>query len=54
MFLRRDFTVSASPEAVRKALTRLQEEGTLVRIGQGIYARARRSRLSGDSFPKEG
>lgn len=47
VFLRREFTRFGSVAQVTRALGQLITEGQLVRLGVGIYAKAKRSALSG-------
>lgn len=51
--LRRDFEGWASPSQITRALQTLQARGALVRIGYGVYAKARPSRLSGQPVPRQ-
>lgn len=47
-----DFSRFGSPAAVGRALLVLVAEGRLVRIGHGVYARAKPSVLSGKPIPE--
>lgn len=47
-----DFSPFGSPAAVGRALLALVAEGRLVRIGHGVYARAKPSVLSGKPIPE--
>jgi len=51
--LRRDFWGWASPSQITRALQSLMSRGVLVRLGYGIYAKARPSRLSGRPVPRQ-
>jgi hypothetical protein len=46
-FLPRDFADLSGEDQVLRALRGLVRDGTLIRLGYGVYARAKRSRLSG-------
>lgn len=47
VFLPKDFADLGGEDQVLRALRTLVHEGTLMRLGYGVYARAMRSRLSG-------
>jgi len=47
VFLPREFTDLSGEDQVLRALRTLVREGRLIRLGYGVYARARRSQLSG-------
>lgn len=47
VFLRSDFAQFGTPSQITRALRRMQAAGELVRIGLGVYARAKPSVLSG-------
>jgi hypothetical protein len=47
-FLTREFRDLGGPRQVLRALRQLTEQGKLIRLGYGVYARAMRSRLSGE------
>ena len=51
--LRRDFEGWASPSQVTRALQGLLSRGQLVRLGYGVYAKGRPSRLSGKPVPRQ-
>ena len=51
--LRRDLRDHASPSQLSRALRQLMEDGKLVRIGSGVYAKARPSPLSGRPVPRQ-
>lgn len=51
--LRRDLRGRASPSQLSRSLRQLMEEGKLVRIGSGVYAKARPSPLSGRPVPRQ-
>lgn len=50
--LRSDFEDLCSPSQLSRALNSLVEEGTIIRLGYGIYAKARPSLLSGKPVPR--
>lgn len=54
VFLRSDFARLGSYDAVGRALRRKTEEGELVQIGYGLYARAARSPFTGGPAPVVG
>ena len=51
LFLPSDFSELGSSEAVRLSLFRLEKEGVITRVAQGIYVRPRESRLIGKLTP---
>ena len=51
LFLPSDFTELGSSEAVRLSLFRLEKEGVITRVAQGIYVRPRESSLIGKLTP---
>ncbi len=51
--LRRDLKDQASPSQLSRALKQLIGDGKLVRVGSGIYAKARPSPLSGQPVPRQ-
>ena len=55
VFVRADFMTFGSPAQVGRALTELQSQGVLVKLGVGVYAKAKPSVLSGKPifFPNE-
>lgn len=53
VFLRGDFEDIGSYSEVGKALAALRREGRLVRLGYGVYAKARASSLSGQPVPRK-
>jgi len=53
LFLPSDFTELGSSEAVRLSLFRLEKEGVITRVAQGIYVRPRESSLIGKLTPTE-
>jgi hypothetical protein len=53
VFLRTDFARFGSEAQVSRALRKLVEEGLIVKLGIGVYARAKRSVLSGKPIPVE-
>jgi len=54
VFLRSDFVKLGSYDAVGRALRRKTEEGSLVQIGYGLYAKAARSPFTGKAAPVVG
>jgi hypothetical protein len=54
VFLRADFRDLGGYDQVGRALRQLVREGWLVRVGQGLYARARPSLTSGEAVPVGG
>lgn len=51
VFLRAEFARFGSPAQVGRALSQLTREGALVRLGLGIYAKAKPSVLTGKPIP---
>ena len=51
VFLRADFKAFGSQSQVGRALNQLQSQGTLVKLGVGVYAKAKPSVLSGKPIP---
>lgn len=51
VFVRADFALFGSEAQVGRALTELQREGALVKLGVGVYAKAKPSVLSGKPIP---
>lgn len=51
VFLRNEFAQLGSPSQVSRALKKLVDAGVLVRLGVGIYAKAKPSVLSGLPIP---
>jgi hypothetical protein len=51
VFLRTDFERFGSPSQVSRALYTLLSKGALVRVGLGVYAKAKPSALSGKPIP---
>lgn len=51
VFVRSEFERFGSPAQVGRALSLLTEDGTLIRLGQGVYAKTKRSVLSGKPIP---
>lgn len=51
VFLRTDFAGFGSEAQVSRALRHLVEAGVLVKLGVGVYAKAKRSALSGQPIP---
>ena len=54
VFLRADFGDLGGYDQVGRALRQLVREGKLVKVGQGLYARARPSMKSGELVPVGG
>lgn len=50
VFLRDDFATLGGYDQVGRALRQLEAQGRLVRIGQGLYAKARKNRITGKSM----
>lgn len=51
VFLRAEFERFGSPAQVGRALSQLTSEGALVRLGLGVYAKAKPSVLTGKPIP---
>ncbi|MAD74540.1 MAG: S-adenosylhomocysteine hydrolase [Rheinheimera sp.] len=51
VFLRSDFTGIADYDQVGRGLRSLVQEGLLLKIGYGLYARARVNRITGQLMP---
>ena len=51
VFVRSEFLPFGSPAQVSRALSELQADGRLVKLGSGVYARAMKSKLSGKPIP---
>jgi len=51
VFLRADFENFGSPAQITRALAELQKNGVLVKLGVGVYAKAKPSVLSGKPIP---
>src|SRR5260370_42442331 len=54
VFLRADFGDLGGYDQVGRALRQLVREGRLVKVGQGLYARARPSLTNGEPVPVGG
>jgi hypothetical protein len=54
VFLRADFEDLGGYDQVGRVLRKIVSEGRLVRVGQGLYARARPSISSGEPVPTRG
>ena len=54
VFLRADFGDLGGYDQVGRVLRQLVHEGRLVKVGQGLYARARPSRTGGEPVPVGG
>lgn len=53
VFLRTDFARFGSEAQVSRALRKLVEGGVVVKLGVGVYAKAKRSALSGQPIPTQ-
>lgn len=53
VFVRADFETLGSDAQLSRALRSLVDEGAMVKIGVGVYAKAKRSALSGKPIPVE-
>ena len=51
VFLRSDFSKFGSETQVGRALRKLISDGVIVKLGVGVYAKAKRSVLSGNPMP---
>lgn len=51
VFLRTDFARFGSEAQVSRALRKLVDDGVIVKLGVGVYAKAKRSALSGMPIP---
>ena len=51
VFLRQDFADIGGYDQVGRILRQLVQQGLLINIGYGVYARAKQSRLSGKTIP---
>jgi len=51
LFLPADFSELGSSEAVRLSLFRLEKEGVIMRVAQGIYVRPKESNIIGKLIP---
>ena len=49
VFILSDFSDLADPEAVRKAITRLENDGTLTRVMRGVYYKPKHSEVLGEN-----
>jgi hypothetical protein len=54
VFLRSDFDYLGGYNQVGRVLRKIVREGRLVRVGQGLYARGRRSTTTGEPVPVGG
>lgn len=52
VLLRADFEKLGSPAQISRGLKALTEDGVIVRLGYGVYAKARPSTLSGRPVPR--
>jgi hypothetical protein len=53
VFLRSFFDRFGSPSRVTRAIQELIEDGRIVRLGYGVYAKAKKSSLTGNPIPRE-
>ena len=53
-FVRADFSDLGGYDQVGRALRKIVREGQLLRVGQGLYARASRPITSGEAIPARG
>lgn len=53
IIMRSDFTLMGSQSQISRLLADFVSEGRLVRLGYGIFAKARISSISGKSVPRE-
>jgi hypothetical protein len=53
VFLRREFNIFGRPRSVNRALSQLIVDGVLIRLGVGIYAKTKRSVLTGNIIPAQ-
>lgn len=53
ILLRSSFANTGSPSRITRAINSLIAEGKIVRLGYGVYAKARSSSLSGDPIPRK-
>jgi len=53
VFLREDFSDLGGYDQVGRALRELRQKGRLVKLGYGLYAKARKSQLTGQPVPVE-
>ena len=49
VFILSDFSDIADSEAVRKAVTRLENDGTLTRVMRGVYYKPKHGKLHGEN-----
>ena len=54
VFLRSDFAALGEYDQVGRAIRRLVRQGKLIRIGQGLYAKAAQSPFDGSPVPVKG
>ncbi len=50
VFILSDFSDLAEPDAVRKAITRLENDGTLTRVMRGVYYKPKHSEMLGENI----
>lgn len=50
--LRADFEKLGSPAQISRGLKALTKDGVIVRLGYGVYAKAKKSTLSGEPIPR--
>ena len=51
VFVRSEFAALGSPAQLSRALHNLIQRGVIVKLGVGVYAKAKRSVLSGEAIP---
>lgn len=51
VFIRADFKDKGTPSRITRALQDLTSEGRIIRLGYGIYAKARPSLITGEPVP---
>jgi hypothetical protein len=54
IFLLKDFDDLSGRDQVGRVLRNMIKQGLMVKLGFGIYSRAKKSRLSGDILPEKG
>ncbi|MBG3130313.1 S-adenosylhomocysteine hydrolase [Proteus mirabilis] len=51
VFFRKDFNDIAGYDQIGRVLNLLIQEGVLLRVGQGVYTKARRNQITGKTMP---
>ena len=51
VFVRKDFNDISDYDQVGRALKNLTKEGRLIRLGYGVYAKAKKSPINGEAVP---